>query len=168
MNRQQVYNMPLVVAPSFNFQFITFCIMYVSLPPSNSPLAYQNRTNETAQCHGVFALKLNVSVEKGAPEVHVTRPRHPTPRSMHQSESRMNKQGESRSWLYPSACNQVHTCIPCWLLNTNVYIHTLDPVRHCVVLTVKQVLLLWRISERQSSAAGSVIKVLCSQPTLTY
>jgi hypothetical protein len=38
MNRQQVYNVvPLTVAPSFNIQFITFCIMYVSFPSFQLP-----------------------------------------------------------------------------------------------------------------------------------
>jgi hypothetical protein len=60
--------MPLVVAPSFNIQFITFCIMYVLL----SPLMCQQRTNETARCCAV--IKPNVSVAKGCAEVHVTRP----------------------------------------------------------------------------------------------
>jgi len=58
--------MPLVVTPSFNIQFITFCIMYTlpSLPPppetpTTNPIAftYQHRTNETVTMPCVVCFK---------------------------------------------------------------------------------------------------------------
>jgi len=103
--------MPLVVTPSFNIQFITFCIMYTlpSLPsppesPTTNPTActYQHRTNETVTMPCVVCLKPNVScAERHSGSSRQWSPLAPPPphNIQQQSESRMNKHGELRYQL---------------------------------------------------------------------
>jgi len=103
--------MPLVVTPSFNIQFITFCIMYTlpSLPPPpETPiptpphLRISTALMKLLRCHAMFALKPNVSCT----ERHTGSSRQwsplappPLPNIQQQSESRMNKHGELRYQL---------------------------------------------------------------------
>lgn len=115
--------MPLVTTPSFNIQFITFCIMYKlpSLPstpetPTTNLTAftYQHRTNETVTMPRVVCLKPNVSCA----ERHSGSSRQWSPLALpplrniqQQSESRMNKHGELRYQLRPSV--MWHTSAQC-------------------------------------------------------
>jgi hypothetical protein len=99
-------------------------------------------------------------VAKGCAEVHVTRP---LVASISLKAGWTNKVS---SVFHSLQCGtlQVRSCNPCWLLNTNV----LTPVRHCVVLTMKQVPLtgLGNTGTSIRRPRNHVIKKPCSLPTV--
>jgi hypothetical protein len=115
-----LYIMPLVVTSSFNIQFITLCIMYTppNPPPPAAHLCMNTVLMKRERCHTLFALKSNVSVQKGTPEFRVRGLLLPPPPSLgprniqQQHVSRMNKQVEPGSQPFLSA-RQVEICIPC-------------------------------------------------------